>query len=216
MDSAVLEITPGRVKSKHWVTAEAAGIIHRPELPLNKDHFDILFQQLMDTVNWQEDFYTAFGRRFDIPRLQAWYADGGLKYRYADNLLSSQNWIAPLVQLRQLIENLTQTKFNAVLATCYRNGHDNVGWHSDDEKELGSSPLIASLSLGAARRFEFRNKNRNKAGSILLQHGDLILMSPKFQHHWQHQVPAEPQITATRINLTFRQVYSPPLNVIEK
>lgn len=185
-----------------------------PKLPFSPLHFDALHEVLSSKILWQEDYYQAFDRKFFIPRRQAWYSDKGLRYRYSDNILSPQNWIDPLGQLRLMIQNITGHQFNSVLATQYRNGLDHVTWHSDDEKELGTSPVIASLTFGAARNFEFRQKsNPQIVGNLMLGHGDLIVMKPHFQHYWEHRVPQQVDITQERINLTFRFVYGDRLSL---
>lgn len=168
-----------------------------------------LLSLLITTVKWSEDHFFAFDRRIDIPRLQAWYADPGVQYRYSDNLLPQQTWLPVLLHIKQAIERHVHHEFNSVLLTYYRNGSDSVGWHADDEQELGPEPWIASLSLGASRIMQYRHKNEALHGEIELHHGDLVLMHPGFQQHWQHQIPAQDDICQPRINLTFRQVSTP-------
>lgn len=163
-------------------------------------------QTLLEAVNWSNDYYIAFGRKIDIPRLQAWYADAGIRYNYSNDLLTTQVWIEPLLEIKQQIEQMTQHRFNSVLLTCYRNGKDSVSWHADNEAELGCQPCIASLSLGACRQLHYRHKRNNLSGSISLHNGDLLIMRPGFQHDWEHSVPAQPDIDIARINLTFRAV----------
>jgi len=165
-----------------------------------------LLQQLIDEVDWYEDFYEAFGRRFLIPRLQAWFAEPGIQYSYRNNLLPVQPWREPLLALKQQVEQAVGHHFNSVLVTYYRDGHDHVTWHADDERELGDEPVIASLSLGAERRFCFRRNDSDKIEELLLHNGDLLLMLPSFQHGWQHCVPQDDAVTEPRINLTFRTV----------
>ncbi len=168
-----------------------------------------LLSTLIDGVAWNEDFHVVAGRRFNIPRLQAWCADEGIHYRYADNLLRTQPWITPLLDIRRNVEDAVGHRFNAVLLTYYRNGEDSVGWHADDERELGAHPVIASLSLGAARQFEFRHKRGAVTDSVTLYDGDLVLMLPGFQQEWEHRVPGEPAVREPRLNLTFRNVEAP-------
>ncbi|ACR10740.1 alpha-ketoglutarate-dependent dioxygenase AlkB family protein [Teredinibacter turnerae] len=184
------------------------GLLKPLKLPFGRDMYDHLLSQLEQSIPWQQDSFVSFDRRFTIPRMQAWFADDGLQYRYADNLMHTQPWLPELLQLRQIINNATQCEFNAVLATLYRHGNDHVTWHSDDERELGYAPVIASLSLGATRCFQFRHKENDTKGEISLHHGDLIVMEPAFQHYWEHQVPPQPDVLEPRINLTFRRVYS--------
>jgi len=167
-----------------------------------------LLATLMAETPWQRD-YVAFGRRIDIPRLQAWFADAGIHYRYSDNQLNTCEWNPLLSGIKQHIEQQCGYHFNSVLLTCYRDGNDEVGWHADDEAELGEAPVIASLSLGASRRFRFRHKHRDESGSLLLHDAELLIMHAEFQHDWQHAVPAEPGISQPRLNLTFRKVVRP-------
>lgn len=182
-------------------------------LDLTTHELDELYQHITHCIKWQADYFKAFDRLFPIPRLQAWYADDNLQCRYSDNLLTTQAWPAPLLKLRQAIEAATGHAFNSVLATLYRNGQDHVGWHADDEKELGPEPIIASISFGASRNFEFRRKASGNKDSdtyaITLHHNDCLLMLPNFQQHWQHQVPPKPSESEPRINLTFRKVINP-------
>lgn len=160
---------------------------------------------LTNTISWQTD-YQAFGRRFDIPRLQAWYADAGIHYRYSDNLLARHSWVPTLLSIKERVENASGHTFNSVLLTYYRTGRDHVTWHADDEPELGDQPVIASLSLGATRTFHWRSKQGKASSQIPLKDGELLLMNPEFQHYWEHSIPADYDISAPRINLTFRKV----------
>jgi len=165
-----------------------------------------LLKQLIATINWNEDYCIVHGRKFEIPRLQAWYADEGILYSYSNNLLKTQNWLKPLLAIKHNIEKQTAQQFNSVLVTYYRDGNDYVGWHADDEEELGIDPFIASLSLGATRTFQYRHKRENLTGDISLTNGDLLLMRPDFQANWEHRAPSEPAVSAPRVNLTFRTV----------
>lgn len=168
-----------------------------------------LLASLITNIQWNEDYCVVFGRRFQIPRLQAWYADEGIQYSYSNNLLKNQPWLDTLIDIKHDVEQITGHPFNSVLVTYYRNGDDHVNWHADDEDELGSEPVIASLSLGATRELQFRHKHNDIMDSVLLHDGDLLLMHPGFQTHWQHRVPSEPSIKRPRINLTFRKVTPP-------
>jgi alkylated DNA repair dioxygenase AlkB len=169
----------------------------------------ILLTKLITTLEWNADYCVVYGRRFDIPRLQAWYADQGIRYSYSNNLLKTQPWPASLLAIKHHIQQKTGNEYNSVLVTYYRNGNDHVTWHSDDEEELGTEPVIASLSLGATRQFQFRHKSIDLSGRILLHNGDLLIMRPAFQADWEHCVPSEPTINEPRINLTFRKVFPP-------
>lgn len=171
-----------------------------------------LLNTLFEKINWQQEF-VAFGRCFSVPRLQAWYADEGVHYRYSDNKLNSNVWIEPLLSVKQDIETSTGYRFNSVLLTYYRNGDDHVNWHADDEPELGESPVIASLSLGGSRKFNYREKQLKSTspvelefGSMDLHNGELLVMQSEFQQYWEHRIPQQPDIVKPRLNLTFRKV----------
>ncbi|WP_455220761.1 alpha-ketoglutarate-dependent dioxygenase AlkB family protein [Kaarinaea lacus] len=165
-----------------------------------------LLEELTASINWHEDYCIVHGRKFYIPRLQAWYADEGIQYSYSNNLLKTHSWQKSLLAIKRDIEQQTAQLFNSVLVTYYRDGNDHVGWHADDEEELGTDPVIASLSLGASRTFQYRHKREDLTGSISLTNGDLLLMHPDFQVNWEHRAPSEPAVNAPRINLTFRKV----------
>ncbi|MCB1954831.1 MAG: alpha-ketoglutarate-dependent dioxygenase AlkB [Rhodocyclaceae bacterium] len=172
------------------------------------------FNRLRNAHPWPDNRYEMGGRRFTLPRLQTWHADAGVVYSYSNNLLQTRPWTPLLTALRRAVELQLQQDFNAVLVNYYRHGDDHVGWHSDDEIELGPQPVVASLTLGARRAFSYRRKRdvvrsdpttEAATGSVDLHNGDLLLMQPEFQHHWQHAVlPA--QGCDGRINLTFRAV----------
>lgn len=159
--------------------------------------------------DWPDNRYAFAGRQFVLPRLQTWHADAGIRYSYSNNLLVTRPWTDTLSAIRAKVETRLAYRFNSVLVNLYRNGDDFVGWHADNEPELGESPLIASLSLGAARPLAFRRKSGTEAGQLLLPSGSLLLMRQGFQNHWQHSLPPDTRIVAARINLTFRTVCRP-------
>lgn len=163
---------------------------------------------LIEQLHWHKDYYEVHGRRFHIPRLQAWVADAGIQYSYSNNLLAVQPWSPLLRAIKCAVKARVGHRFNAVLVTYYRDGDDHVTWHADDERELGDAPVIASLSLGATRSFQYKPKDGEAVEGLPLEEGDLLLMRPAFQQGWLHQVPAEPAVATGRINLTFRWVVS--------
>ena len=165
------------------------------------------FAALMQEVRWEQHWLTLFGRRIAAPRLSAWYAEPGCSYRYSGLSLAAQPFTPVLAQIRARTEALAGHGFNSVLLNLYRDGADGMSWHSDDEPELGPEPLIASLSLGATRRFLLRRRDapRTRLG-IDLADGSLLLMAPPLQRHWQHSVPKTRRATGARINLTWRRI----------
>jgi len=167
-----------------------------------------VYQELIENIAWQQDLIKFYGRKIPIPRLTAWYGDEGVSYKYSGILMQPHPWTEILSQLKTWIENRISGKFNSVLLNQYRNGNDSVAWHSDDEPELGKNPTIASLSLGVSRKFEMRSRSQPDIDKleILLNSGDLLIMSGDTQKNWQHQIPKMRKVTESRINLTFRSI----------
>lgn len=142
-----------------------------------------------------------------IPRLQAWYGDNYQAYTYSGLTMKALPWTPELGELRKRIEQHTGFLFNSCLANLYRDGNDTVGWHSDDEPELGVNPTIASLSLGESRDFQLKHKITKEKLTIPLKTGGLLLMSGETQHYWQHCIPRTKRVKSPRINLTFRLIH---------
>lgn len=168
-----------------------------------------LFRELETKVPWEQSVIRIAGRPLTIPRLNVWYGDPGTNYGYSGTRLASHPWTPALAALRGQIEAITGHRFNSALLNCYRSGRDSVDWHSDDEAVLGPEPVIATLSLGVARRFELRH--RNQAGlrrQLVLGSGSLLLMAGPMQRHWRHRVPKEPAVAGSRISITLRLVRS--------
>lgn len=175
---------------------------------LGPDQANRLMQRLLADIPWNDGSYQAFGRAFRLPRLQAWFAEPGVAYRYASHLQNSHPWSPLLLALRHRVETACGQSFNAVLANCYRDGRDAVNWHADDEPDLGLNPVIASLSLGATRAFSWRPRGapEDAVRNLPLVSGTLLVMDAPFQGGHEHAVLPDPTVTAARINLTFRQV----------
>jgi alkylated DNA repair dioxygenase AlkB len=169
---------------------------------------DRLLETLTHAIAWRADTIRMFGRWVDQPRLTAWYADSGCAYTYSGTTMQPQAWIPELTALKQRIEPVAGVTFNSVLLNYYRSERDSMSWHADDEKELGENPVIASVSLGAMRRFHLKHKTRpEQKAAIDLTHGSLLIMAGATQHHWLHQVPKSARSHAPRINLTFRVIH---------
>lgn len=168
-----------------------------------------LFAYLQSDKNiaWRQDTIRMFGKQVLTPRLSAWYGNEGASYTYSGLTLQPNNWTDELLSIKQKIETISGATFNSVLLNFYRHGQDSMGWHADDEPELGKMPTIASLSLGAERRFLLRAKNNHhQKHEIPLHNGSLLVMSGNTQHYWQHAIPKTSRPTKPRINLTFRQI----------
>ncbi|HWQ32182.1 MAG TPA: alpha-ketoglutarate-dependent dioxygenase AlkB [Blastocatellia bacterium] len=172
---------------------------------------DRLFRQLSEQIAWRQEKIRLYGKEFNQPRLTAWYGDAGASYTYSNLTLQPLAWIAPLTEIRERCGEAAGVNFNSVLLNLYRDGQDSMGWHQDNEPELGVNPVIASVSLGATRQFQFRHKKRKDLSLISLEltHGSLLLMKGTTQHYWRHQVPKSSKVTEARINLTFRVIRHP-------
>lgn len=169
------------------------------------DEADEAFSQLLSTTPWEEQTLTMFGKHVLEPRLSIWVSDG-IPYTYSRATRHPAPWTTILSHIRQRCETATSTQFNGVLANYYRNGSDHMGWHADDEPINGPEPVIASLSFGATRRFDFRHNKSKEIVSVDLNHGSLLMMSGKSQHSWKHRIAKTSKVSEARINLTFRYV----------
>lgn len=169
-----------------------------------KEYFKILYS----SINWRQEEIKYYGKIYPVPRKTAWYGYKGFNYMYSGINCNPEPWTNELLSLKKEIENfLPQVDFNSVLLNMYRDGNDKVSWHSDDEKELGINPTIASLSLGETRRFDLKHKdNPNLHYKFELTPGSLLIMRGTLQHNWLHQIPVQKKVTQTRINLTFRTI----------
>ena len=167
---------------------------------------DSLFKLLQSEINWQEEKLKIYGKEVTVPRLVSWYGDVNARYYYSGVLHEPLPWIAPLSKLKEDVEQISGHRFNSVLLNYYRHQQDSMGWHADNEKELGRNPFIASLSLGETRLFKFSHNKSKQVINLQLENGSLLLMGGRLQHCWRHCVPKTRQEKAGRINLTFRNI----------
>ncbi|HMV78085.1 MAG TPA: alpha-ketoglutarate-dependent dioxygenase AlkB [Leptospiraceae bacterium] len=163
------------------------------------------FKNLQTEIRWQENEITLFGKKIKEPRLTAFLGNEGIKYKYSGSLRSAEKWTDTLLEIKQKSENEFNSEFNCVLCNLYRNGQDSMGWHSDDEKELGADPIILSLSFGAERKFLLKEKEGRNRISLNLKSGDALFMGRGIQRNWKHCIPKSIKSTE-RISLTFRAV----------
>ncbi len=163
------------------------------------------FTRLQLETPWEQPSVLIHGREHPVPRLLAWYGDAGVSYRYSGLTHQPLPWTPLLAEIRERVQDYCGQALNGVLINYYRDGSDSMGWHSDDEAELGRNPLVASLNLGGARRFDLRRKGGSRIEhSLLLEGGSLLVMRGATQHYWQHQVAKTRKVVAPRLNLTFR------------
>ncbi len=169
---------------------------------------DTLFEYLYNNIPWQQDSIKVYGKNYRQPRLTALFGNEGKSYKYSNILMQPHPWNNVLMDIKNEIEEKTHQKFTTVLLNLYRNEKDSNGWHADNEKELGTNPIIASVSFGEERVFQIKhNTNSNEKQNIILQHGSLLLMKEGSQIHYKHQIPKATNAKKPRINLTFRFIY---------
>ena len=170
---------------------------------------DHLFAELLATTRWEQSHLKIYAKEIAEPRLTAWYGDEGKSYTYSGITRQPLPWTPALLQIKERVEAVVQTTFNSVLLNRYRDGRDSIGWHQDNEPELGQNPVIASVSFGATRRFQLRHKRRKDVSRVDLNltHGSLLIMRGPTQHCWVHQLPKTAQPVGQRINLTFRVIF---------
>jgi len=178
---------------------------------LEADEADALFADLRASIAWETHRIRIFGREVDSPRLSCWMGDADASYVYSRTRFEPHPWSPSLMALRRRVEAICDTRFNSVLANLYRDGQDAMGWHSDNEPELGTQPVIASLSLGAMRRFRLRPREpeagKREVLGMDLPHGSLLCMAGDTQRRYQHDLPRIRADIGARINLTFRWIH---------
>jgi alkylated DNA repair dioxygenase AlkB len=173
----------------------------------SKEDADAIFAILLEETPWQQDEITVYGNKHKQPRLTALYGNEGKPYGYSNIKMQPHHWTLLLQKIKFHIESVVATNFTTVLLNRYRNGLDSNGWHADNEKELGTNPIIASLSFGAERSFHLKhNTITEQKVKITLEHGSLLLMKGTTQHFWKHQIPKTAKPVGERINLTFRVI----------
>jgi alkylated DNA repair dioxygenase AlkB len=171
--------------------------------PISERALDDLLAQ----VPWEIHRIRMFGKWVDSPRMSCWIGDPQARYRYSGADFTPRPWLPVLSRMRERLQEELGVPFNSVLANRYRDGRDAMGWHSDDEPELGPEPVIASVSLGAARRFVLRRRDDHAVKQeFVLESGSLLVMRGSSQREWQHALPRTARPVGERINLTFRNI----------
>lgn len=173
---------------------------------LNGDEADTIYRDLVENIDWKNDIAVIFGKTMITKRKVAWYGDREFSYTYSKSTKRALPWTGTLLKLKQLVENATGERFNSCLLNLYHSGEEGMGWHSDAEKDLKKNGAIASLSLGAERRFLFKHKHTADKVETVLEHGSLLVMKNETQSFWQHRLPPARKILTPRINLTFRSI----------
>ena len=173
---------------------------------LSREEADLLKDKLLHSTSWEQRTQKMYDKTVITPRLTAWYGDDGKSYDYADNNTpSANNWTPELFSLKERIEKEFGYQFNGVLLNLYHDNNDSVAWHRDKESHYGKRPVIASISLGQTRNFDFRKKDHHQSKySLPLPHGSLLIMKGDLQEHWEHRIAKSTIPMKERINLTFR------------
>jgi alkylated DNA repair dioxygenase AlkB len=168
-------------------------------------YFDLLLQNIL----WKNDEAIILGKHIVTKRKVAWYGDSDYLYTYSNATKQALTWTKELSDLKRLVEQITEARFNSCLLNLYHNGNVGMAWHSDDEESLGMNTTIASLSFGAERKFSFKHKQTKQTVSLVLEHGSLLVMKDDMQRNWLHSLPKSKNITQPRISLTFRTIREP-------
>ena len=171
-----------------------------------KSESDAFLKNLHNNIVWKQESMNMYGKKIDFPRLTAWYGNNDKPYSFSGITLQPHPWTSEILTIKNKIEPIPKTEFNSVLLNLYRDGNDSISWHTDEEKELGINPTIASVNFGATRKFQLRHIKTKEKLEIELTHGSLLIMQGELQHFWQHQVPKTSKVVGERINLTFRVI----------
>jgi alkylated DNA repair dioxygenase AlkB len=176
---------------------------------LSSEEANRYFDLLMQNTQCKKDEVIIFGRRITTKRKVAWYGDSEYLYTYSNTTKRALAWTMELSELKQIVEEYAEIKFNSCLLNLYHNGNEGMGWHSDDEESIGKNNTIASLSFGAERKFSFKHKQTKQKVSLVLEDGSLLIMKDATQSNWLHSLPKSKNITQSRINLTLRTICEP-------
>ena len=184
------------------------GIALYYEKIVNDEEIKGLYDALLNNIHWENERVIMFGKEIVTKRKVAFFSDPSISYRYASKTKIGLPWTSTLLIIKNIVESITKESYNACLLNLYHNGEESMGWHSDNEKEIIANSSIASLSLGAKRKFSFKHKVSKETVSIELEDGSLLEMKGSVQTHWWHALLKSKKVTDARINLTFRQMHT--------
>lgn len=171
-----------------------------------KEEADKYLSCLLQDIAWKNDEALMFGKRIVTKRKVAWYGDQDFTYTYSNITKRALPWSLELLTLKSLVENACTETFNSCLLNLYHDGTEGMAWHSDAEKDLKKDGTIASVSLGAVRKFSFKHKETKETTSVVLEHGSLLVMKGRTQSNWLHRLPPTRLVMKPRVNLTFRTI----------
>lgn len=167
------------------------------------DHF---YSKLLENIEWKNDEAVIFGKRIITKRKVAWYGDADFEYTYSNATKTALPWTPELLELKKIAEEKTGETYNSCLLNLYHSGEEGMAYHSDGEKDLKKNGAIASVSLGAERKFSFKHKHTKEKVDLVLEHGSLLAMKDQTQSFWLHRLPPTKKVSGARINLTFRTI----------
>lgn len=190
--------------TKNWLPQD--GEVNYHGVIFNAKEADAFYRELMENIAWKNDEAYIFGKHYITKRKVAWYGDENYSYTYSNDTKTALPWTPALLELKAVVEQHTNETYNSCLLNLYHDGSEGMAWHSDGEKYLKKHGAIASLSLGAERKFAFKHKQSKEKIDIWLQHGSLLVMKGTTQTHWLHRLPPTKKVHQPRINLTFRTI----------
>ena len=182
------------------------GVTNYHGVILDKEQADFYFQQLLEHINWKNDEAIIFGKKITTKRKVAWYGESEYSYTYSKVTKTANIFTKELLELKEIIEKESSETYNSCLLNMYHSGDEGMAYHSDGEKMLKKNGAIASLSLGAERKFSFKHKESKQRIDVILERGSLLVMKKDTQSNWQHRLPPTKKVNSPRINLTFRTV----------
>jgi alkylated DNA repair dioxygenase AlkB len=173
---------------------------------LNSIQCNFFYDALMKTIDWKNDEAMIFGKHIITKRKVAWYGESEFSYTYSKVTKTATIFTKELLALKKIIEKESNATYNSCLLNLYHSGDEGMAWHSDGEKMLKKNGEIASLTLGAERKFSFKHKESKQKIDVLLENGSLLVMKDTTQTHWLHRLPPTKKVKSPRINLTFRTI----------
>ncbi|MGK0412493.1 MAG: alkylated DNA repair dioxygenase AlkB [Polaribacter sp.] len=182
------------------------GVANYHGIILNAMQSAFYYQQFLKTIHWKNDEAMMFGKKIITKRKVAWYGDSEYSYTYSKVTKTANIWTQELLELKEIIEKESNETYNSCLLNLYHSGDEGMAYHSDGEKMLKKNGAIASLSLGATRKFSFKHKENKQRIDIVLEKGSLLVMKEQTQTHWMHRLPPTKKVNIPRINLTFRTI----------
>lgn len=191
-------------QNKNWLPYD--GTVNYYGKVFKQVESDQMVSTLLSTIDWRPDMAVIFGKTIETKRKVAWYAEQEFVYRYSGTTKVALPWTEALKTIKEKVEEVSKESFNSCLLNLYHSGEEGMAWHSDGERELKKDGAIASISLGAERKFSFKHKESKQRIDMLLEHGSLMVMKGTTQTHWLHRLPPTKKVNTPRVNLTFRQI----------